>query len=358
MIALDDDTFQRHPYDLPRNDKDALLRQGLRRLTQHHAARCEGYGRIVALLGFDATLAHEVHDYPLLPARLFKTHDLKSIGQDEVKVLLTSSGTSGQSPSRIALDASAATLQSRALSRIVCDFIGRERLPMLIVDAPGTVGRTRQFSARAAGILGFSMFGREKVYALKDDMSLDVEALESFAARHRGRQVLVFGFTFMIYQHLICSLEAMGRTCDLGGGVLIHGGGWKKLGDRAVSSAAFKARLRAVTDIHRVNNYYGVVEQTGSIFMECEAGHLHCSNFSDLLIRDSQFRPLPQGQRGLVQLISLLAQTYPGHSLLTEDEGTVLGEDDCACGRKGKYFAIHGRVANAEIRGCSDTYAT
>ena len=44
------------------------------------------------------------------------------------------------------------------------------------------------------------------------------------------------------------------------------------------------------------------------------------------------------------------------HSLLTEDEGILLGEDDCPCGRKGKYFRIIGRLQNAEIRGCSDTY--
>ena len=35
----------------------------------------------------------------------------------------------------------------------------------------------------------------------------------------------------------------------------------------------------------------------------------------------------------------------------------ILGEDDCPCGRNGKYFKINGRLKNAEIRGCSDTYA-
>jgi len=33
-----------------------------------------------------------------------------------------------------------------------------------------------------------------------------------------------------------------------------------------------------------------------------------------------------------------------------------MGEDDCPCGRKGKYFVIHGRLKNAEVRGCSDTF--
>ena len=33
------------------------------------------------------------------------------------------------------------------------------------------------------------------------------------------------------------------------------------------------------------------------------------------------------------------------------------GEDDCPCGRKGKYFKVFGRLKDAEVRGCSDTYA-
>lgn len=53
----------------------------------------------------------------------------------------------------------------------------------------------------------------------------------------------------------------------------------------------------------------------------------------------------------------MLPHSYPGHSLLTEDEGIILGEDDCPCGRKGKYFKLTGRIKQAELRGCSDTYA-
>ena len=55
-------------------------------------------------------------------------------------------------------------------------------------------------------------------------------------------------------------------------------------------------------------------------------------------------------------MVSTLPESYPGHILLTEDEGEILGEDDCPCGRLGKYFKMHGRIKGAEIRGCSDTY--
>ena len=58
---------------------------------------------------------------------------------------------------------------------------------------------------------------------------------------------------------------------------------------------------------------------------------------------------------GLVQLISLLPTSYPGHNIISEDIGEIIGIDDCKCGRLGKYFIIHGRAEKAEIRGCSDT---
>ena len=62
------------------------------------------------------------------------------------------------------------------------------------------------------------------------------------------------------------------------------------------------------------------------------------------------------GEEGVLQVLSPLPRSYPGHSLLTEDLGVLLGEDDCPCGRKGKYFKVTGRVPRAEVRGCSDTY--
>ena len=77
-----------------------------------------------------------------------------------------------------------------------------------------------------------------------------------------------------------------------------------------------------------------------------------------MITRDPKdFSVCPVGERGVIEVISALPESYPGHVLLTEDEGTVLGVDDCPCGRKGTYFEVHGRLKNAEIRGCSDTYA-
>ncbi len=214
------------------------------------------------------------------------------------------------------------------------------------------------FSARGAGILGFSIFGTKRLYALDENMELNTDDVLAFIKQNQGDRIFIFGFTFMIYQHFIKKIEKEKIKVDLSNTVLIHGGGWKKLVNESVTSAEFRKMLNQLCGISSVHDYYGMVEQTGSIFMECEYGNMHAPIFSDILIRrPHDFSVANVGERGIIQTLSVLPTSYPGHSLLTEDEGIRLGEDDCNCGRLGKYFKILGRVKNAELRGCSDTYA-
>ena len=131
----------------------------------------------------------------------------------------------------------------------------------------------------------------------------------------------------------------------------------EKLQNEKVSSKQFRDLLKEYCNINNVFDYYGMVEQTGSIYMECEYGNLHASIFSDVIFRRAKdFSKCDIGEMGIIQTISIIPKSYPGHSLLTEDQGTLLGIDNCKCGRLGKYFKVFGRIENAEIRGCSDTY--
>lgn len=344
-------------YGLDRVAKTPLLLAGLQALTAHHAQHCAGYGSIFRKL-WQAAPSPTLEALPFLPVRLFKHERLLSVAETEIVKTMTSSGTSGQSVSQIFLDKQTSAMQVKVLSRIMSDFIGPKRLPMLVIDCRATIADRLRFSARTAGILGFSMFGREVEFALDDDMSLNTARVAAFVDKHAGQPLLIFGFTFIVWRHLLRALETRGARLALEQGILIHGGGWKQLQSEAVDASEFKQRLQAVTGIGRVHNYYGMVEQTGSIFMECEHGHLHASIWSDVIVRDPRdFSPLPPGRPGLIQLLSLIPHSYPGHSLLSEDEGVLLGTDDCACGRKGTYFKVLGRIQNAEVRGCSDTYS-
>lgn len=350
--------LQLEPYGVCREEKRALLTEKLAELTDLHREKCPIYARMLRTVGCDATRIGSYEELPFLPVRLFKEMELLSVEKSEVFKTMTSSGTTGQAVSRIFLDRVTAANQQKTLVKIVSSFTGSTRMPMLVIDCPSVVKDRVKFSARGAGILGFSIFGADRTYALTDDMELDLEGVKAFLEKHRGQRILLFGFTFMIWQHFYRALLALEETLDLSNGILIHGGGWKKLVSEAVSPEEFRQRLEAVCGLRDVHDYYGMVEQTGCIYMECPCGHLHASTYSDVITRRaSDFSICNIGEKGIVQVVSMLPESYPGHSLLTEDEGVILGEDDCPCGRKGKYFKILGRLPNAEIRGCSDTYA-
>lgn len=350
------------PYSLDRAEKRRLLNERLIALSKTHYGACKSYKSMVDALGCNLGQVIDYNDLPFLPVSLFKELDLLSVEKAEVFKTMTSSGTTGQAVSKIYLDRVTAANQQKTLVKIVSNFTGSARMPMLIIDSPSVIKDRAMFSARGAGILGFSIFGSDKAYVLNDDMKIDIKGIEAFLDKHQGKTILLFGFTFMVWQHFYKGLfeyyHAKGVKLDLSRGILIHGGGWKKLASEAVLSEEFKRRLNDVCGIDKVHDYYGMVEQTGCIYMECEYGHLHASIFSDVITRRIiDFKPCEIGEAGIIQVVSLLPESYPGHSLLTEDEGVICGVDDCLCGRKGKYFKVTGRLKNAEIRGCSDTYA-
>lgn len=350
------------PYSLGAIEKEKLLTERLLELTKLHKNNCSEYNRILNSIGFNETVIKTYKDLPFLPVRLFKELDLKSVSENDIVKTMTSSGTTGQSVSKIYLDRITSSNQQKAMVKIVSDFTGSTRMPMIILDCPSIIKNRIMFTARGAGILGFSIFGAKKVYAFDDDMKLDFDGLKAFLEKYKGQKILLFGFTFMIWQHFykeLLRLKEEGNTIDLSNGILIHGGGWKKLMSEAVSRDEFHKRLKDSCGLENIHDYYGMVEQTGCIYMECECGHLHASIFSDVITRRPiDFKECDIGEKGIIQVVSTIPESYPGHSLLTEDEGVVLGVDNCPCGRKGKYFKIDGRLKNAEIRGCSDTYAT
>ena len=352
------ESLEIEPYSLEREDKQKFLLSELNKMTQFHINHSREYQSILKAYGLVGRKFSQLKEFPMLPVRLFKEYELKSCSDEEVIKTLTSSGTTSQKVSKIFLDKETSTLQTKALVKIIQNFLGKKRLPMLIIDTKSILKDRKMFSARGAGILGLSTFGRKHTYALNEQMEIDFETIKQFLNEHKGEKIFIFGFTFMIWQYFYLKLKAKNIILDLSNCILIHSGGWKKLVEQAVDNKTFKHSIEKQTGIKSIHDFYGMVEQVGSIFVECEEGHLHAPIFSDIITRDTMtLEPLSFGEEGLIEVLSILPRSYPGHVLLTEDIGTILGEDDCSCGKKGRYFKVKGRLAKAEVRGCSDTHA-
>lgn len=356
LPAPNTDVLMTRPqFSIPQREKEELLLAKLVELTDHHRQACHAYDRI--LTAVPGGSVESLADLPFLPVSLFKSHLLQSVPDSEIFKIMSSSGTTG-SVSRVVLDRATADAQARALAAVMTMLLGPRRLPMLIVDGPGVVHDRTTFNARRAGVLGMMNLGRHHTFALDDDMNLNVERLRLFCDRFAGGPVLVFGFTFMVWKYFHQRVAELRIPVDLPQGVLVHSGGWKKLGDEAVGATEFRDGLRSSTGLRRVRNFYGMVEQVGGVFLEGDDGYLHPPNFSDVVIRDPHtWQEVPDGTVGVIEVLSTLPRSYPGHVLLTEDLGVVHGVAEDGSGWAGRRLEVVGRVPRTELRGCSDTHA-
>jgi phenylacetate-coenzyme A ligase PaaK-like adenylate-forming protein len=344
------------PYSLPQVQRDKLMLDGINELAAHHYAACPEYARILDGAWGGVVEAPALTDVPYLPVSLFKSQRLKSVPDEAVRITLTSSGTTGQSVSKILLDAESSSIQQRALANSLTHVLGKKRLPMLVIDTNAVFANPQTMSARGAGVLGLMRYGRNHAFALTEELEPDVQAVHSFLREHGDEPFFVFGFTYMVWIALYQRFQEAGL--DLSNGVLIHSGGWKKMAEHSVDNSTFRKALVNAFGLTNVYNFYGMVEQIGSIFLEGPEGLLFPPNFADVIVRDPEtWDPAPLGRPGVIQVLSLLPHSYPGHSLLTEDIGVIDAIDPGLDGWHGKGIRVLGRVARSELRGCSDVIA-
>jgi len=326
----------------------------LQKLTDFHQSNSKEYSRFLKIFWNGS---YNINDLPFLPVRVFKNHEIKSVSNSDLFKTLNSSGTTGANVSKIILDRATSKRQTKVLSSISKFFLGESRKPMIIIDSLDLIKDRTKFNARAAGILGYSIFGKDHFYALDKNLNPKIKMLKDYLDKHRNEEIFIFSFTFIIWQSLVSYCKQKKIRLDFGNNsILIHGGGWKKLSNKNINNDTFKSEINKYLGIKSIHNYYGMVEQAGSIFMECSKGYFHCSDYSDVIVRDPKtFNVQKNGQEGVLQVLSIIPTSYPGHSLLTEDTGFIVGKDNCKCGVKGKFFIVTGRLPQAELRGCSDT---
>jgi hypothetical protein len=331
-------------------ETDELLLNALNELTNHHYENCPQYRRFVDANGIQIH-APSIDQVPYIPARVFKSLRLSSINKDSEFTTLQSSGTTG-SQSQIVLDGQSSSLQAKVLSRTITEATGCRRSPMLITDYGSIV---RQQSARSAGVRGMMNLGRSHVFTINENDEFQKQDVEQFLLEFASKPFLIFGFTFMVWKHLYLPCRENG--IDLSNGTLVHSGGWKQMENMAVDNNEFRNRLRSDLSLSKVFNFYGMVEQIGLIHIEQDGvpSGLRTPVIGDVVIRDPvTLKPLPENSVGLVQVLSSLPTSYPGHSVLTEDLGYI--STHIVDGVKQRLLFIKGRIARAEVRGCSDVY--
>ncbi len=310
----------------------------------------------------DFRTAHNIADLPFVPSGIFKADPpVALIEAREIVRTLRSSATSSQTPAKVVLDRATARRMSKSLTFVIRDFIGSERRPYLVIDTQANLVSQAELGARGAAIQGLTAFATEIVSCLNvnghSEPVLDVEKLENFAAKWREKEILVYGFTYVIWTCFVQPLLRVGKTLKMPNVRVLHSGGWKRLEREAVTKKDFNRGLAEVLGCSsdRVTDFYGMVENVGVVYPDCSFGNKHVPAFSEIVVRDElTLLPVEAGQRGLVQVCSVLPTSFPGFLILTDDVAELISYDGCPCGRRGTCFRFVGRVPKVEVRGCGN----
>jgi len=349
------------PYCQPPDEREAGLLEILKEQLDYGCQRHSGYRNYIQNWPLDYRSVGKVADLPFLPVGILKANPpLSFVGPAEIKRILTSSATTSQLPSRVVLDAPTARRMTKGIVVIVRDFIGPARRPYLVVDTPDFMG-DGTLGARGAAIQGLRPFANETTYCLslndQGDLTLDLDKLREFAQDHQDSELLVYGFTFILWNSLVQPLMAEGICLNMPKARILHSGGWKRLQDQAVEKTVFNEKLAGVfgCSVDRIIDFYGMVESVGIIYPDCSDGNKHGPVFGEVIVRNPlTLEPVEAGEHGIVQVCSVLPTSFPGNLLLTEDLAQVIAYDGCPCGRRGISFRFAGRIPKAELRGCGN----
>ncbi len=351
------------PYDGSK-ECDDLFMEALQEELVFHYEHNAMYRQFCERKAFDPRKPiHSIEDIPAVAVSVFKElgFQLNSVPKEDLTLALQSSATSGV-PSTVVIDKITAKRQAKAMVKVISEFIGKERKPFLIMDIDPRSASRRLLGARFAAVTGYLKFATKVGYFLKADEKnisyFDVEGIQAFVRELPADQpVVVFGFTYILYQNVLKSIQNSALKIQLpAGSKIIHIGGWKKLESEKISKELFNQQLSDCFGIapEDVIDIYGFTEQMGLNYPDCPCGCKHASSYVKVLVRDTVTREiLSAGKEGMLEFVTPVPHSYPGNVVLTDDIG-ILEDSPCPYGRAGQRFRVVGRLKKAEVRGCGD----
>lgn len=342
--------------DLPpyhQRDEKQFLKEAIA-LAVEHRQKIKQLERVWAQ--WDPAKTQSVQDLPYLHVSLFKHYDLKP-DHNERRVL-HSSATSGVGASKIFLEPKSSQIHTQSVVKILENFVGTQKTPLLILDASSSLLKNAHLTARTAAALSLQPLSSSVHFLLND--STDTKSLKRDLLKKHLQEndfLRVYGFTWMLWQIWTELLHTDPEIKKLLKGKkiqFIHSGGWKRLESEKVTTAEFERILsHDLTSESLILDFYGLVEQVGIIYPMCSAGFRHFPVWADGLVRDPHHMKILNEEPGQLQLLNALPVSIPNVSVLTEDMARMV-PGSCPCGRVGKRFELLGRVPQAEVRGCAN----
>ena len=350
----------RDPYA---SDTDSLFAYAMKENCLFQYEHCPEYRKLLDGLDYNPDSIKDYSDIaslPFLPTLFFKNHSLFSMPQSRMPIKATSSGTNGK-VSRIGFDSGGLLCGLR----MVISVGRRHRLFSLtpanyiILGYKPHKGNNTAVTKTAFGSTFFAP-ALSRTYALrygKDGYAPDLESIIKAIEKHgRSRFPLRFmGFPSYTY-FLLKMMDERGIRVKLSkGSKIMLGGGWKQFYKEKVEKDVLYSLAQKVLGVEEsdIIEFFGAAEHP-ILYCDCERHHFHVPVYSRVIIRDvNTLEAVPNGQVGLVNLITPMVAATPILSVMTDDLGILHDGSECGCGINMPYLEIIGRIGMKEIMTCA-----
>lgn len=351
--------YHRKLYDA--ENTNSLFLKAILENVRHHQAHCPEYAAILEQQGFSPESVRAVEDLykiPPIPTLFLKNHTLYSTGK-KLMFTSTTSGTSGK-VSRMGLDWASSW---RGLGMILGTFFTHKLVSLrptnYIILGYEPARRNQIGAAKTAYATTYAAPALHREYALKDtgeEYELNLDGLKRALIRYEksGHPVRFMGFP-AYFMFLLKELNESGICLRLHPQSLVMlAGGWKQFFSEQVDKKTLYALSKETLGIDgdRIREFFGAVEHPIAYF-DCPNHHFHVPVYSRVIIRDTDFHPVPYGTPGILNLLTPMLTSMPFTSVMTDDLAVLHPGEACGCGIKTPYFEVLGRVGLADIKTCA-----
>lgn len=295
-------------------------------LFHHQAVHCEPYRRYVELVGIDPDSVRSVDDIPYLPIRIFKSADVYC-GKEAPEIVFTSSNTGSTVASRHMM-ASLETYR-KCFTAAFRAFYGEPEkwsiyglLPNYLEREGSSLVYMVDTLIRECGSGGFYLHDYEALIA---DMASD------------PKPKILLGVSYALWD------LAEGYAPKLDNTIVMETGGMKGR-RKELSKSELHAILCHGFGVDAIHSEYGMAELTTQAYSSGR-GIFRTPRWMRISTRDvnDPFDHNPAGGRGGIDIIDL-ANLSSCAFIQTEDIGVLYNDGS---------FAIEGRIAGSDIRGCN-----
>ena len=345
-------------------ETDRIFLEAVKEAYRFHYDHSRVYRNLCDAEQFDIKTVKTSDDLARIPHLLveaFKWYDLLSIDKSEVAATFTSSGTSGQK-SHISWDKASQQRQTLMRRRIIESYGLQSDEPvnyLIFAYSP----RVSEGKGAAYAHQMYSTFApaNKKVFAIDADENGKAffsekrctEAFEEF--QKDGIPLRIIGFPAFIYDTLLYMKAQNLQFRFPSESLIIIAGGWKTAEKKSIPFDEFASLTNDFLgiDASRIRDVYGFVEH-GVPYITCEHHHFHVPIYSKAFVRKpGTLEVLPEGEKGLLHVISPYNLAQPALSILSTDYAVL--HSGCPCGRTGQYIELKGRAGLKKHEGCAIT---